>query len=141
VHRFLAMVLREALRDVGLLPSLAPLQPKRQALAAAWLTGQLDDQVVLPVATVCDGLGLDADALADAVRRRLPFVTTAACRHARRSVGSLYLRLTARSHRRLGLTTSNCIRETSVLAPGIELARVRRRRVRQWHRTSRSSIS
>jgi hypothetical protein len=34
--------------------------------------------VVLPVATVCDGLGLDADALADAVRRRLPFVTTAA---------------------------------------------------------------
>jgi hypothetical protein len=40
------------------------------ALARAWLGGQLDCEVALPVALVCDPLGLDAGALAAAVRAR-----------------------------------------------------------------------
>jgi hypothetical protein len=44
--------------------------PRRRALAVAWLTGTLDDQVVVPVGFVCDALGLDAGVLAAAVRAR-----------------------------------------------------------------------
>jgi hypothetical protein len=40
-----------------------------QALAQRWLLGELDDQVAVPIAWCCDQLGLDAAALAAAVRR------------------------------------------------------------------------
>jgi hypothetical protein len=50
--------------------SHAPLHPRRQALAVAWLTGTLGDQVRLPVAFVCEALGLDAGVLAAAVLAR-----------------------------------------------------------------------
>ena len=35
--------------------------PSTLALARAWLLGELDAEVALPVTVVCDGLGLDAD--------------------------------------------------------------------------------
>jgi hypothetical protein len=38
--------------------------------ARAWLTGTLDDQVVVPVQMVCDAFGLDPAALAAVVFRR-----------------------------------------------------------------------
>jgi hypothetical protein len=47
----------------------APLHPRRQGLATAWLLGELDGQVVVPIGYVCDALGLDAGALAAAVRQ------------------------------------------------------------------------
>jgi hypothetical protein len=50
---------------------LAPLHPRRQALAVAWLTGRLEGEVVLPVAIVCDALGIDASVLAATVRARV----------------------------------------------------------------------
>jgi hypothetical protein len=34
------------------------------------LCGGLDGEVAVPITMVCDALGLDADALADVVRRR-----------------------------------------------------------------------
>jgi hypothetical protein len=58
-----------ALQDAGVVRSIAPLQPRRQALAVAWLTGTLDAEVALPVTVVCDALGLDASVLAAVVRR------------------------------------------------------------------------
>jgi hypothetical protein len=61
---------REAPGDAGVVCGVAPLHPRRRALAVAWLTGTLDDQVRLPVAFVCDALGLDAGVLAAAVRVR-----------------------------------------------------------------------
>lgn len=70
VRALFAVLLREALRDAGVVRSLAPLQPRRQALAVAWLTGTLDAEVALPITVVCDALGLDADVLAAAVRAR-----------------------------------------------------------------------
>jgi hypothetical protein len=70
VRALFVELLREALRDAGMVRSLAPVHPRRQALAVAWLTGTLDDQVVVPVGFVCDALGLDADGLAAAVRAR-----------------------------------------------------------------------
>jgi len=63
-------LLREALRDAGVVRGIAPLHPGRRALALAWLTGTLDDQVALPIGFACDALGLDAGALAAAVRAR-----------------------------------------------------------------------
>src|SRR5262249_40474724 len=39
-------------------------------LAVAWLTGTLDGEVAVPIAWLCDQLGLDAAALARAVRVR-----------------------------------------------------------------------
>jgi len=41
-------LLREALRDAGVVRGIAPLQPRRQALAVAWLTGTIDGDFVLP---------------------------------------------------------------------------------------------
>ena len=70
VRAFYAELLRGALRDAGVLRNLAPLQARRQALAVAWLTGTLDDQVALPIGFLCDALRLDAGALAAAVRAR-----------------------------------------------------------------------
>jgi len=71
VRALLVELLREALRDAGVVRRLVPLQPRRQALAVAWLTGTIDDQVVLPVAVVCDTLGIDASVLAAIVRARV----------------------------------------------------------------------
>lgn len=53
-------------------PDRAPVEtaPHRRALARSCLCGELDDQVQLPVHTVCAALGVDPDALAQAVRRR-----------------------------------------------------------------------
>ena len=48
----------------------AALAQSRRELAIAWLLGALEDQVQLPVHTVCAALGVDPDALAQAVRRR-----------------------------------------------------------------------
>lgn len=59
---------REALRDAGVVRRIAPLYPRRQALAVAWLTGALDAEVAVPVTVVCDALGIEAGALAAAVR-------------------------------------------------------------------------
>jgi hypothetical protein len=39
-------------------------------MARLWLLGALDGEVLVPVQLVCDALGLDAAALAAAVRRR-----------------------------------------------------------------------
>ena len=50
--------------------SIAPVQPRRQALAVAWLTGTLEAGVAVPVAVVCDTLGIDAGLLAATVRAR-----------------------------------------------------------------------
>jgi hypothetical protein len=71
VRALYAEVLREALRGAGVVRSIAPIHPRRQALAVAWLVGTLDDQVVLPVTVVCDALGIDAGTLAATVRRRV----------------------------------------------------------------------
>jgi hypothetical protein len=64
-------LLREALRDAGVMRGIAPLQPRRQALAVAWLTGTIDGDVVLPVAVICDAPGIDASVLAAIVRARV----------------------------------------------------------------------
>jgi hypothetical protein len=48
-----------------------PLHPRRRALAFAWLTGTLDDQLALPIGFVCDALGIDAGALAAAAQDAL----------------------------------------------------------------------
>ena len=44
--------------------------PAQVIAARRWLAGELDDQVRLPVAFVCDTLGLDAGMLAAAVLAR-----------------------------------------------------------------------
>jgi hypothetical protein len=72
-HALLVRLLLDALADAGCL-GRSPRWRRRagiapRTLARAWLAGELEDQVPLPVATVCDALGLDADALAAAVRR------------------------------------------------------------------------
>jgi len=54
----LVELLREALRDAGVVRGIAPLHPRRRVLALAWLTGTLDDQVAVPIGFVCDALGL-----------------------------------------------------------------------------------
>jgi hypothetical protein len=46
-------------------------RPAQVIAARRWLAGALDDQVRLPVAFVCDALGLDAGVLAAAVRARV----------------------------------------------------------------------
>jgi hypothetical protein len=71
----LAGVLANALEDAGVVrlrrfqavpPATAygrraaRIGPGRRATARAWLTGTLDDQVVVSVQMVCDALGLDA---------------------------------------------------------------------------------
>jgi hypothetical protein len=46
------------------------VRPAERQLARQWLLGELDDQgVTVPVGWLCDQLGLDAEALAAAVRR------------------------------------------------------------------------
>jgi hypothetical protein len=45
-------------------------RPAQIVAARRWLAGELDDQVRLPIAFVCDALGLDHDVLAAAVRAR-----------------------------------------------------------------------
>ena len=67
----LVELLREALRDAGVMPGIAPTHPRRRALALAWLTGTFDDGVALPIGFVCDALGLDAGALAAAAQDAL----------------------------------------------------------------------
>ena len=59
----------EVLRDAGVVRRIAPLHPRRQALAVAWLTGTLDAEVALPVAWVSDALGIEHASLARLVRR------------------------------------------------------------------------
>ena len=50
--------------------ALARRRAAARALARHWLCGALDAEVPVPITMVCDALGLDADALADVVRRR-----------------------------------------------------------------------
>jgi hypothetical protein len=45
------------------------VRPAERQLARRWLCGDLDDQVAVPIGWVCDQLGIDAAALAAAVRR------------------------------------------------------------------------
>jgi hypothetical protein len=86
----LAAILASALEDAGLLNArhfaghgLAPPRPatayarevardehRRRAVAVAWLLGELDGAVPLPVTLACAALDLDPAALAVAVRRR-----------------------------------------------------------------------
>jgi hypothetical protein len=40
-----------------------------RVLARCWLTGELEAEVSVPIAVACDALGLNAEALAEAVRR------------------------------------------------------------------------
>ena len=68
----LVALLREALRDAGVVRSLAPVHPRRQALAVAWLRGELDHEVPVPLTWLCDVLGIVAGTLARAVRERGP---------------------------------------------------------------------
>ena len=70
VRTLLAELLRAALQDADVVRSIAPVQPRRQALAVAWLTGTLGAEVAVPVAVVCDALGIDASLLAANVRAR-----------------------------------------------------------------------
>jgi hypothetical protein len=74
-HALLVRLLLDALADAGCL-GRSPRWRRRAGTAVrmnarAWLAGELEDQVALPVATVCDALGLDAAALAAAVRARV----------------------------------------------------------------------
>jgi len=48
----------------------ARAKPAQRIAARRWLCGALDTEVAVPFRWVCDMLGLDAEALADAVRRR-----------------------------------------------------------------------
>jgi hypothetical protein len=74
-HALLVRLLLDALADAGCL-GRSPRWRRRagtavRTLARAWLTGALEDQVPLPVATVCDALGIDASVLAAIVRARV----------------------------------------------------------------------
>jgi hypothetical protein len=79
-----ARVLALALYDAGwpfngctprVVPTQHPVRWQTQrTLAVRWLCGELDAEVTVPVRLVCDVLGIDADALAAAVRRGLPQV-------------------------------------------------------------------
>jgi hypothetical protein len=68
----LVRLLVDALGDAGLLTGgrwHRRGDPRRCALARAWLCGQLDREVALPVALVADALGVDPTVLAVAVAR------------------------------------------------------------------------
>src|SRR5262245_13958339 len=68
----LVRLLVDALGDAGLLADgrwHRRGDPRRCALARAWLCGQLDREVALPVALVADALGVDPAVLAAAVAR------------------------------------------------------------------------
>jgi hypothetical protein len=72
VRALLLRLLVEALGDAGLLAGgrwHRRGDPRRCALARAWLCGQLDREVALPVALVADALGVDPSVLAAAVAR------------------------------------------------------------------------
>jgi hypothetical protein len=80
---FFAALLANALEDAGLGPRRPPpprtsaryarladrLAASRRALAVAWLCGQLEREVVVPLEVACTALGIDAAALAAVVRR------------------------------------------------------------------------
>jgi len=68
-----ARLLLEALGDAGVLGGRWRRRgtPTRREFARRWLQGELDAEVALPAAVVCDALGLDAGALAATVRRRV----------------------------------------------------------------------
>src|SRR5262245_30264861 len=71
VRALLLRLLVDALGDAGLLAAPRWCRrgtPRRRELARRWLAGALDAHVALPVALVCDALGLDAGVLAAAVR-------------------------------------------------------------------------
>lgn len=69
---FAAALLESALRDAELLPRARwrPVPDARRVAARRWLAGELEAEVPVPVGWLCDVLGLDAAALAHAVRRR-----------------------------------------------------------------------
>jgi hypothetical protein len=85
VRRFYIALLALAVDEAGLGPRRGPValpptatpvaraQVRRRAaarvLARRWLLGELDGDVVVPITVACGALGLDAEAVADAVRR------------------------------------------------------------------------
>jgi hypothetical protein len=70
VKALYARMLWYALRNAGLAPLRSRSRPALRTLAQRWLAGGLDAAVDVPVALVCGALGLDAAALAAAVRAR-----------------------------------------------------------------------
>jgi hypothetical protein len=86
VRRFYIALLALAVDEAGLAPRrgtvpppptatpFARAQARRRAtarvLARRWLLGELDGDVVVPLTVACGALGLDPQAVADAVRRR-----------------------------------------------------------------------
>jgi hypothetical protein len=71
-QRLAGALLVEALRTAGLLSDRKyRVTAAMRRTAGAWLLGALDDQVVVPVAWVCDALGIDASVLAAIVRARV----------------------------------------------------------------------
>jgi hypothetical protein len=85
LRKFYAAILTVALDDAGIArrSGTGPLPPRAtpyarvqarhrataRALAQRWLTGELEAEVAVPLAVACDALGLNAEAVADAVRR------------------------------------------------------------------------
>jgi len=81
LRRFYAALLALAVDEAGLAPRRGTGLPRAsryartqarttaRTLARLWLAGELEAEVTVPVAVACAALGLDAAALADAVRR------------------------------------------------------------------------
>jgi len=75
----LLRLLADALHQADLGPRMRRKAPRsgpgrvtraQVVVARRWLCGELDDQVALPVAYVCDMLGIEHEVLAAAVRAR-----------------------------------------------------------------------
>jgi hypothetical protein len=117
----LVRLLVDALADAGLLASGGRWHrhgnPRRCALARAWLSGQLDREVALPVALVADAVGVDRSVLAAAVARA-PSVPPPPRRRGPAGYSALTRRLTAGSR-----TVRCCRRRTG----GAEVREERKR--------------
>jgi hypothetical protein len=72
VRALYARMLWGALVEAGLAPCHGRPRPALHTLARRWLAGELDAEVALPIAFVCDLLGIDAGMLAATVRARAP---------------------------------------------------------------------
>jgi hypothetical protein len=70
VRRFYAALLLGAVEEAGLGPRRGTAAPPPASSRAAGCCGELDGEVVVPLQVACGALGLDPEALADAVRLR-----------------------------------------------------------------------